>query len=248
MGGIPAADGKKIKYGKLIRSGRLCKLPAETVQTLKDMKLDNIIDMRTPKERETRPSTIIEGVEYHNLPLVATATEEIMTGKSMTSIVFKQSKRIKKDFPDYESYIHAMYDILAFSPSSVAVLKEVFRLLLAEENCILWHCNSGTDRTGIVAMLLETALGVEKDVIMEDYMASFRFQRRRRYLQRTALVIVPMFKLKGLLHAMMFIKPRYLLRLMEEMEKRYGSVLGYIRTELGVTDEQISLLREKYLE
>lgn len=249
LGGIPTAEGKTIKYGRLIRSGRLCKLPPKTVKALQNMKVDNIIDMRTPREIQSRPPTLIGGAKYHYLPLVATATENILSGKSMTGIIMAESKRLKKELPDARSYIAVMYDILAFHPDSVEVFKKIFRLFLEEENCILWHCNSGTDRTGIVAMLIQSALGVDKQVIMEDYMASFRFLKRRRYMQMLGLVLVPAsMKLKKLLHAFMFIKPENLKAVMDKMEQKYGSVLGYIKTELNVTDDEIALLKDKYLE
>ena len=32
------------------------------------------------------------------------------------------------------------------------------------------------------------------------------------------------------------------------MTEEYGSPLGYIKTELGLTDDQITVLRERYLE
>ena len=35
LGGMPAADGKVIKHDKLIRSGKLYKLPPDTVKKLK---------------------------------------------------------------------------------------------------------------------------------------------------------------------------------------------------------------------
>lgn len=249
LGGIPAADGKKIKSGKLIRSGRMCKLPPETVDALFDLGVDTVIDLRTEQEISERRPTLLRDANYYYLPLVATATDEIIGGKSMARIMYRQSRRIKREFKTPADYMRAMYSILAFNPQSVEKLKRVFDLLLAEENCIIWHCNSGTDRTGIVSMLVETALGVDRQLVIDDYAASFRFLRRRRMWQRTGLTVFPVSsKFKGVLYAFMFTKPQYIIDLIEEMESRYGSVMGYIKECLGVTDEQIATLREKYLE
>lgn len=41
LGGMPTKDGRKIKRGKLIRSGRLYKLPAQTIDALKYRRHDN---------------------------------------------------------------------------------------------------------------------------------------------------------------------------------------------------------------
>ena len=249
MGGIPAADGRKIKSGKLIRSGRICRLPESAKTALENMRIDTVIDMRTPKETEEHPPTLLDGAVYHNFPLTTTATSEILTGKSMAKIQYVQSKRIKNEFGTAENYMNEMYKIIVFDTASQEKLKKIFRLFIEEENCILFHCNSGTDRTGIVAMLLESALGVDKETIVEDYMASRRIQFRRRTLQRILLVPAPVrLCFKKLLFAMMLPRPQYIIRLMEEIERRYGSVAGYVETVLEVTAEEMEILKNKYLE
>jgi protein-tyrosine phosphatase len=43
LGGMPTADGKKIKSKKLIRSGKLYKIPDETQQALKNIGLTTVI-------------------------------------------------------------------------------------------------------------------------------------------------------------------------------------------------------------
>ena len=249
MGGLPTVDGRKIKKGKLIRSGRLSDLPPETVDALVAMNVDNIIDLRTPKEIEEHTPTLIPTAEYHYLPLVATATREILDGKSMANIIYKLSKRVKEEHGSYAGYMKDMYDILAFDDYSVEILKQVFKLFLAEEKCIVFHCNSGTDRTGFISMLIESALGVGRDVIVEDYVASRVFQRRRRGWQRFGLKLSPIsLKFKGVLYAMMFTEAHYITDLMDEMTEKYGSVVGYLKCVLNLTDADLALLKEKYLE
>ncbi len=46
LGGIATADGRVIKKGKLIRSGRLFALPKSTVEKLKSIGLTTVIDLR----------------------------------------------------------------------------------------------------------------------------------------------------------------------------------------------------------
>ncbi len=41
---------------------------------------------------------------------------------------------------------------------------------------------------------------------------------------------------------------RYMTFALDTLEKKYGSVEGYVREELGVTDEELDILRKKYLE
>ncbi len=37
---------------------------------------------------------------------------------------------------------------------------------------LVFHCTSGKDRTGVVAALLQTALGVDDDIVVAEYLAS----------------------------------------------------------------------------
>lgn len=249
LGGLPSSDGKKIKRGKLIRSGRLCKLPYKTVQALENMGVDTVIDMRLDKEIETRRPTLLDKAEYFYLPLVCTATPGITTGKSMAGTMKRESRRIKEEFGTADNYMISMYNFILFEKESQQKLKLIFDLILKEENCIIWHCNSGKDRAGIVSMLLEGVLGVSREDIVDDYMATKKIQLRHRRMQRLGLAIIPGFKdFKNLLRALMATKPEYINGAIDEIESRYGSITGYVTKALGVTEEEIEILKNKYLE
>ena len=249
IGGFPAEGGKKIKCGKIIRSGRLYKLPPKTVDALKAMTIGTVIDLRTDREIAEHPPTILSGISYHYLVLPGTMPPEQSKSRHMSSEILAQSKRVKRDFGTPENYMVEMYKYIVFDPECQAKLKTVFDILLSEENCIIFHCNSGTDRTGIISMLIESVLGVDRQLILDDYMASRTFQLRRRYLQRVGLVILPVpLRFKRLLFWQMLPKPQYMLRLLQEIDARYGSVVNYVKEALGVTEEQIQTLKNKYLE
>lgn len=249
IGGLPTADGRKIKCGKLIRSGRLYKLPASSVKTLQDMQVDTVIDFRIDTEISGHPATIIPGAKYYYLPLLCTATAGITSDKSMTRTLIKEARRIKEEFVKADNYMIEMYRTILFTSEPQKKLKTIFDLLIEEEKCILWNCNSGKDRTGLVAMLIEGTLGVERDIIVEDYLASRKFQLTMRRWQRLGLIIAPLKRrFKNILRAFMEAKPEYINSVLDDMERDYGGIVGYVKNVLGVTDAQIELLKEKYLE
>lgn len=249
IGGFPADGGKMIKRGKLLRGGRLSKLPPQTVEALLAMDIRTIIDMRTDREIAEHPPTILKGVSYHYIVLPGNMPPEQSKSRHMANEVYAQSKRVKRDFGTPENYMVEMYKYIVFDPECRVKLKTIFDILLKEDNCIVFHCNSGTDRTGIVAMLIESVLGVDKQLIIDDYMASRTFQRRRRYWQRFGLIFMPVpIRFKRLLFWQMLPKTQYMLRLLNEIEERYGSVTGYVKEALGLTEEEIQLLKNKYLE
>ncbi|MGN1104295.1 MAG: tyrosine-protein phosphatase [Candidatus Coproplasma sp.] len=43
-------------------------------------------------------------------------------------------------------------------------------------------------------------------------------------------------------------KPRFLTEPIDEIKQKYGSVVNYCKSELGVTDEDIEIMKAKYLE
>lgn len=249
LGGLPTEDGRKIKKGKLIRSGKLYKIPQETVDALKAMGVTTVIDLRIFGEQEQAPDTLWEGVNYYHLPVLCTATPGITLEKNMRKLMVEESKRIKTEFGTADNYMSEMYRYILTSEEPQQCLKQALRLIIENEKCILWHCSGGKDRAGILAMLVESLLGVSEHVIISDYVASNRFQRAKFFWNRAGLVIAPCsLRLKRILYGMMAGKPRYLTESMTELKATYGSITNYCKQVLDVTDEDIETLKKKYLE
>ena len=249
LGGIPTADGRKIKHGKLIRSGKLYKIPPETVEALKNYGVTTVIDLRIYTEQEEDPDTLWDGVRYVHLPVLCTATPGITRERTMKRTMVIESKRIKKEFGSADNYMAEMYCSVLLNEEPQQLLKQALRLIIENEDCILWHCSGGKDRAGIVAMLVESLLGVSEEVIVADYVASHRFQHLRFFWNRAGLVIAPCsLRLKKILYGMMAAKPRYLTAAMDRVKQKYGSVVNYCKEVLDVTDDDIELMKKKYLE
>lgn len=249
LGGLPTEDGRVIKHGKLIRSGKLYKIPPETVKALKDYGVKTVIDLRIFTEQEEDPDTLWEGVNYVHLPVLCTATPGITRERTMKRTMVVESKRIKKEFGTADNYMSEMYCAVLLNEEPQKLLKQALRLICDNEDCILWHCSGGKDRAGIVAMLVESLLGVSEQVIIADYVASHRFQRARFFWNRAGLVIAPCsLRLKKMLYGMMAAKRQYLTVAIDKVKEKYGSVVGYCKEVLGVTDDDIELMKIKYLE
>jgi len=249
LGGLPAENGKIIKYGKLIRSAKPYRLPKKTIKELKAYGLTAMVDVRTPKECEEKPCTRIEGVKYINIPLVGTATPVITHEKSSIKNFISESKRIKTEFGNAENYVKRMYEIILFDEASRGRIRKFFELLLEEDGCVLWFCNQGKDRTGILAMLTEWVLGVDEADVVNDFVASAFFMRKRRKLQKIGVHITPGPRgLKLMLLAILNVKPQYITGAMDAIKQKYGGIDRYFTQALGITEEQILMLKDKYLE
>lgn len=249
LGGFTADDGKKIKKGKLIRSGKLDKIPSETVEALKKIGVTCVVDLRIFTEIEQSPDTLWEGVRYVHQPLLCTATTGITRDKSMRITMVKEARRIKSEFGTADNYMAAMYRSILMSEEPKRHLTNVLREIIENDGCILWHCSGGKDRAGIVAMLVESLLGVSEEDILADFMASAHFQRKKFFWNKFAIYTIPAtLRFKRILLVMMETKPRFLMDAVNEIKEKYGSVVNYCKAELGVTDQDIENMKAKYLE
>lgn len=248
LGGIVAADGRVIKKGKLIRSGRLFALPKRTVQKLEDIGLTTVIDLRIAAECNDHPDTIMPNIKYIQQPLIPTPEGASAYVSPMRLTMKYESVRLKREFESADEYMKQFYRSVLFMPKCKDAIARFLRLVVEEEGCVLWHCASGKDRTGILSMLILTLLGVDESTVLEDYMYSQRCWRHRYRLNKLALLLLPVsLKFKRILFGFMRTKPEYLMSVMDELKLRYGGIVEYCKTELGVTDADIQILKDKYL-
>lgn len=249
LGGLPAENGKIIKSGLLFRSGKLYRLSDKTLCSLKEAGVGLIIDLRIDPEVNEYPDSIPDGVRYVRLPMLCTATCGITHEKTMFRTMLSESKRIRSEFGSGDNYMIEMYKLLLFSEESLSQIRKFFEILLEEDGGVLWHCSAGKDRAGILAMLVEGVLGADDGVIKADYIASQKFQIKKRIWQKVGLWISPIaHRFRTILLVMMNAKELYVSSALDEIKQRYGSITEYCRSAVGLTDGQIQQLKDKYLE
>ena len=60
--------------------------------------------------------------------------------------------------------------------------KKFFEILLDQNNgTILYHCSAGKDRTGVATALLLSALGVDRETVINDYLLSAQYVADKYY-------------------------------------------------------------------
>lgn len=249
LGGIATEDGKEIVRGKLIRSGKLFKLPKKSRRTLAALGISKVVDLRVPIERQTRPDTHIASSENVWLPVTTTPTDMPMSAKTMLKTMKREGDRLRDEYGmNVDAYMTDVYRAILFTEEQQKRLRQVLRIIIEDDGCVVWHCSSGKDRSGICSMLVESLLGVSEEDIYKDYLISARFLKRRFLLNRIGIAILPVKRrVKAILLGLMTLKKIYLQTVIEEIKSRYGSVIGYCKAVLGITDDDITTLRKKYL-
>lgn len=254
LGGYPAGD-RVVKKGVLIRSGSLNKAGPEAVALLSERyRVKTIIDFRMGSVIDGNPDAEVPGAGNIRLPVVE-MEDFIARAKPELVKAYMADKTDKMAMFDleYESGLLSpeMYLIFLLGERGKKAYREFFRILLAHDpgaGALLWHCEDGKDRAGLAAMLLLTALGSDNETIMGDYLLtnaanSARLEKIRKDVESYGM---PPDKVESLLFVSGGVFERYMTYAIDALEKRYGSVAGYLSEELGLTGADIRLLREKY--
>lgn len=231
LGGMRTSNGRVIRLHMLLRSAELHHATVEDLATLRDMGLQTVVDLRTRQERDAKRDRLLVSWDLEQLPVF---DEHSALPMQMRGII---------EHPG--TFIRDLYAIMITSPAAVAAWKSLFAILLKQPTALLWHCTQGKDRTGVAAALIETALGVDEESIRADYLETNKFMpqevpaellRMQRYLSPIAKVDVDQF---------LTATPDNFDTMMRAAEP-YDGLLGYLQQEIGLSDDDISRLRECY--
>ena len=114
---------------------------------------------------------------------------------------------------------------------------------------LLFHCSAGKDRTGLAALLLLSALGVDPEEIRADFLRSNAFTETRiryflDYFNNQYGIEIDETTISPLLT----VDETYLDAAHRRMEQQCGSVRGFLREALGLTEADQRILAGLYLE
>lgn len=257
LGGYVGEGGRVVRRGVLLRSAALAELSAEDQATLTDSyHLATVVDFRMSSEVEESPDPTIEGVRDVNLHIMdeqklselsATMTGLLQEGEDPTDSVTQLRLAIEVGIVSDHMYVDWLSSDVG-RKGYAAFFQELESL--EEGQALLFHCTQGKDRTGVGAMLVLSALGVDEQTIMQDYLLTNEFNAERIAQERQML------EKRGLegdeldeyLSAMDWVQERCLQNVLDWMVETYGSPQAYIQQELGVSAEQMADLQDKFLE
>jgi protein-tyrosine phosphatase len=118
-------------------------------------------------------------------------------------------------------------------------------------DAVLFHCQGGKDRTGLIAALVLLALGVNREDILSDFMLSNEIADNENGSEGLAALFEstsPNSLSKGALASLTGVKREWLETLLKGIEDRHGSVERYLTEYIGIGDLGVTRLQEMYLE
>ena len=237
LGGLMTDRNKRIRKGIIYRSANPDKINKEDLQILQNLKIRSIVDLRAPGELAKRKRHLSD-IEVVSLPLdFDQSTREKLTP-------YLKKKGSEEIIADISNSLYI--DIL---DASGPVLKEVMEILLSPERCpVLIHCQAGKDRTGIISALVLHLLGVERQLIIEDFMRSnealLPFFKKRLLMKK--ITSFGFFPSDRVLFAIT-VRQRNIESILDRVENHYGGIGNYL-AKAGFDITRIPEFKEKLVD
>ncbi|KNB53676.1 tyrosine-protein phosphatase [Streptomyces caatingaensis] len=229
LGGLPAADGRRVRPGALFRSGHLAHATEEDAAYLHSLGLHTVLDFRNAGDiAQEGPDVALPGVRNLNIPMTdpADGTEFWRMVREGGPELLRTALGEGRAAARMENTYRAMIT------GRTAEHSRVVHTLAEGAVPALMHCAAGKDRAGLAIAVTLLALGVPRDAVEADYLESNAPHRRYR-LQRSAETSPEVLEL---LSPLFEARAGYLAAAFDALDERWGSTERYLAEGLGLTD------------
>jgi len=152
LGGCARRNGAQTRWQSLLRADELSRLSPEGVNRLLDYGVRTVIDLRWPSEVKARPIIFqLDSSRVHYIHISLLGLQEATWGL--------QRAQVTKE----------LWNCVVLDAAKEQICDVMQAIAGAPEGGVLFHCESGKDRTGLIAALLLALADVEPTVIAHDY-------------------------------------------------------------------------------
>jgi protein tyrosine/serine phosphatase len=243
FGGYAGADGRRVRRGRLFRSGHHTVATDADLARLAELDLALIVDLRRHAERSRDPARRPAPCRAAVLEHAGPPDEGTAPHLAFLAEMGAGGEHVAERMIDgYRSY--------AVDPHYVALHRDYFARLAEAEGAVLVHCHAGKDRTGVLCALTLHVLGASREDVFADYLTSNAYMRpdaRVRELARAFEKIHRKPMTEALLWEVIKVDAAYLEAFMAAVETGYGGLDPYLEAEIGVTPARRAKIRERFL-
>lgn len=252
LGGITCCCGKRIKYGRIIRSDNLSSATEKDCDKLFDYGLRKIVDFRTNDEVLASPDKKICGVEWISNPILKNLTtgitrKEEKKADSLKELLLNFSLELGENG---QSWLASLYVPLVSDEFSLNGYRRFLDILKENKNgAVLYHCSAGKDRVGVGTMIFLSALGVSREDIIKDYLLTNESYKdvieEATQLGRVRNVDE---KILATIRPLSGVDIEYICKAFEVIDTVHGGIDSFLKNQLGLDEKYINELKENYLE
>ncbi len=234
LGGYATADGKQVRWGQIYRSGHLSQLTEKDYEYLARLGIRTVCDFRSDAEKTTNPTHWQGPNPPEIVPLPVGTARSNGPGPNDLAAAGASAAEVAASMRTAYEWI-----VVAYAPSYRAVLKRILR----GSGPTLYHCSAGKDRTGVFSALLLLMLGVPRDTVFEDYLLT------NKYLEAEwAATMGGERRAPAGMRSLLIADRSYLETALRTIDRKFGSLDNYRRTQLGLSDRDLGRLKGRLLE
>ncbi len=231
IGGYKTAKGQTVAWRRLFRSGDLRQMTQSDFQKLKkEIKLATVIDLRSAQEIERQGVGLVSeaNVRYHSVPFIAGANRA------------EDERLFRKCTNMGEFYLH----IVRHKDFGSQIITALEVIAEAKNHPLVFHCAVGKDRTGILASILLSVIGVQDTDIIKDYTLSGPFMiELLKHIKSDPKMAEGAKPLPGYFWKA---TPKSMELFLTTLRQEYGTVPGYLKTQ-GAEKSLIKRLKKALL-
>lgn len=231
-----------LAMGRLYRSGLHARATDHDLEKMAGLNIATIVDLRRQSERLEQPSRRPAGWTGQVL-------ESSLGGNGEAPhIAFLKTQPLTAI--SARKYMGNAYAHMAYEPNHVALFKGYFQALSEGRGPVLIHCAAGKDRTGLLAALTHTLLGVNEDDLMEDYLAT---NQAINLEGRIDMMVQRLHKVTGrsaapeAVVAFLGVEPDFLQNAWNAIRTKSGSRETYLQQVLGVDAAMAGTIRDNLM-
>ena len=234
LGGYRSSEsGKNVRWGMLYRSAFIENPGPSAVKGLKNIGIKTFVDLRT---KNVGDDTLhqLAGANVVRNPLNITVLDSLLDKIQKGTI---DSKQVDEKVKHFNRQLVNSYQ---------SEFRQLFDMLLEPENYpVVIFCSSGNCRTGFASSLVLTALGVDDNVIMQDFRLSndyYNIPQASFYAYKLPA------RSQEAVTSLYTAKEIFLNAARAEMKKISGDTPTYLQKQIGLSEEEIDKLRRILLE
>ncbi|WP_156365867.1 tyrosine-protein phosphatase [Nocardiopsis sp. NRRL B-16309] len=242
LGGLRSGSGRTVRHGLLYRSDALHSVSTEDLAVYHGLGIRQLVDLRTPVERERLPDLVPDGAEY---AVVAVQGQDAAGANFTDTLADPEAARAMFADGAAERFMYAVYRELVADDEALAGYRELVERVATGPSSLVFHCSAGKDRTGWGAAVVLGLLGVDRADILADYLASNERQANTDAWMRRLSVdsglawddVAPMTRVRA----------EYLETAFGHVDELFGSFDQYVADGLKVSESVVERLRDRLL-
>ena len=207
LGGYSTKHKKQTRWRAFVRADNLARLSPDGKKALIAYGVKTIIDLRSEYELDMDPPAFASFHGQNGFP------------QSMNLPILDENDKVGIEAINQTPSLTEMYSIIIDRyQENIAQIMRTFAK--ATNGTILFHCHSGRDRTGIIAAMLLSLVGVDYSTIAKDYTIS------NVYIQPT-------------FESSLIEQPEIMLHFLAYLDTQYGGTRPYL-LKSGVSETDLT--------